>query len=371
MILFFNIIILASPSPFEKSDFEKDILILRSLDIKDDFLLDDTSIFMKTKLDKRAKYFLKSLKKGNIFIPILRNIFLKEKIPEVFLYMAMAESNFSLTAESFAKANGLWQFMPKTAKRFGLKINYFVDERRDPIKSTKSAIKYLKYLYNRFGKWYLVAIAYNCGEGRLSKAIKRAGTDDLKVLLNPNKNYIPKESRLYIRRIITLSQLANNYNFLIKHSMEYLLNQGSTKTLKVVYLWGSTSLSDVAKSLNFDLKELMRYNKHIKLYKTPPIKGKYAIYIPYNRYNRVAYNYNESKLDKKFIIHTVSNGDTLKDIAKKYRVDYKKIKDFNDIKDNILSINQKIIIPIDKKEKKAKKDDNLPTLREFVKRYKS
>jgi len=225
-----------------------------------------------------------------------------------------------------------------------------------------------------FGKWYLVALSYNCGESRIKKAIKRAGTDRLSILADAKLKYIPKETRRYIRRIISLSQMAQNHNFLAQNSMDYLLNRGSTKTLQKVYLWGNTSLKEMALSLNIDVNELKMYNRHIKLYSTPPRSSKYHVYVPYQRYNKVNYNYSESKLDRKFLIHRVSMGDTLKDIAKKYGVSYDKIRDYNALSDTTLSINQRLIIPIKREPSLKNKEDiksSSPTLRDFIKNKKN
>lgn len=105
----------------------------------------------------------------------------------------MTESSLKTRAYSRKKASGLWQFMPETAKQYNLKTDDYVDERRDLIKSTEAASKHLSYLHDRFGKWYLAAIAYNCGGGRLSKAIEKAGSDKLSVLLDEEKIYSKRE----------------------------------------------------------------------------------------------------------------------------------------------------------------------------------
>ena len=169
-------------------------------------------------------------------------------IPDVFLYLAMAESNFSATAYSSAKAVGLWQFMPYTGKKFGLRIDDYVDERRDPIKSTRAAIEYLQSLHSEFGKWYLAAMAYNCGEGRVRRAIREAGSDDLRILLDANKKYVPRETRDYIRKIVAMAYLSNNPEFILENESDHLLNQGSSQTYTPVDVPGGTTLADVAKS---------------------------------------------------------------------------------------------------------------------------
>ena len=136
----------------------------------------------KNNVDKRWEHYREKFDAGYDVIPLLKSMMNEAQIPQEFLFLAMAESEFNLRAYSPKKASGIWQIVPKTAKEWGLKITDFVDERRDPIKSTKMAIKYLQYLKNATGEWYLAAMAYNCGIGRLKKGIKRAGTEDIAVL---------------------------------------------------------------------------------------------------------------------------------------------------------------------------------------------
>jgi len=272
---------------------------------------------------------------------------LKEaEVPDAFLYLAMAESNFVPNAYSKAKAVGIWQFMPYTGRKFGLEIDLYVDERQDPIKSTEAAIKYLKVLHKRFGKWYLAAIAYNCGEGRVGRAIKKAGTDDLAVLLDKNKKYIPRESRMYIRKIMMMEHLSNSTDFIVGHNAGYLMNRGSTHTFAKVEVKGGTTLSNVADSLGMSYKELKSYNPHLKYGFVPPRKGTYHMYIPYGKQIQFAQNFDPKKDNGRFYVHKVRSGDSLYSIGKKYGVSYKVIKDFNRLKSNVLRINKKLIIPV-------------------------
>jgi len=180
-----------------ESNHNKELKLLESFDIEPSFINDSIMNKMRNKKSstQKNKHFFKAMDNAYIFIPAIKNVLNQHDIPQEFLYLAMAESNFKTKAYSNKRASGLWQFMPRTGKMYRLKIDQYVDERRDLIKSTKAASRYLSYLHTKFGKWYLAAIAYNCGEGRLSKAIKKAGTDKLSVLLDPKKKYIPRESR--------------------------------------------------------------------------------------------------------------------------------------------------------------------------------
>jgi membrane-bound lytic murein transglycosylase D len=335
-------------------NYQEEARVLHSLDIDSTFLTDTVFLSMKEKLDRyRTKHFLKVLENGHRFVPILHRMIKEAGIPDAFLYLAMVESNFAPTAYSRARAVGLWQFMPYTAKKFGLKIDLYVDERRDPIKSTQAAITYLKYLHKTFGKWYLAAIAYNCGEGRVLRAIRRAKTDDLSTLLNRKKRYLPRESRLYIRKIIMMQQLATSTDFIVENNAGYLMNRGSTNTFTKVQVKGGTTLTAVAQSIGVSLKEIRSYNHHLRYNFVPPNNKGYHIYIPYDKQTLFQQNFHKTKSNGRFYVHLVKKGESLYSIGRRYGVSYKLIKDFNKLRNNILSINEKLVIPVVKPTQKV------------------
>ena len=347
LLLVFMLIQSANAFLSTETNYREQAKVLKSLDIDPTFMTDLLFITMKEDADRyRTKHFLRVLENGNRFIPVLTSMIKEAGIPDAFLYLAMAESNFVPNAYSSARAVGIWQFMPYTGRKFGLDINLYVDERRDPVKSTKAAITYLKYLHKRFGKWYLAAIAYNCGEGRVSKAIRRAGTDDLAVLLDKHKKYIPRESRIYIRKIMMMEHLSNSTDFIVGHDAGYLMNRGSTHTFARVEVKGGTTLSNVADSVGMSYKELKSYNPHLRYGFVPPKKGVYHLYIPYGKQTNFAQNFDPKKDNGRFYVHKIKRGDSLYSIGKRYGVSYKIIKDFNRLKSNTLRVNKKLVIPV-------------------------
>jgi membrane-bound lytic murein transglycosylase D len=328
------------------NNFPEKIKVLKSFDIDEGFLTDPTFLSMKEDIDRyRTEHFLKVLENGYKFIPILRDMLSQSSVPDAFLYMAMAESNFSVRAYSRKRAVGLWQFMPYTAKKFGLTVDLYMDERRDPIRSTQAAIDYLLYLHDKFGKWYLAALAYNCGEGRLSRAIKKAGTDDLSVLLERKKRYIPRESRIYIRKILLMAFLSSDRSMMLENEVDHLLNGGGVSKIAAVGVAGGTLLGDVAQSIGVSEKELKSLNVHLRYNFFPPSKKEYTLYIPYDKIAEFKNSYDPSKSNNQFLVHVVQKGDSLYAIGKKYNMPYSVIKDFNNLKSNFLSLNQKLIIP--------------------------
>ncbi len=134
-------------------------------------------VYQQYQNTRNSRHYVTKLNEASLFVPRVKDILKQEGIPDVFIYMAMAESNFTIDAKSSAKATGLWQFMHNTGIRYGLKSDMYVDERMDLVKSTIAATKYLNSLHKRFDKWYLAAISYNCGEGRVTEAITRATLD--------------------------------------------------------------------------------------------------------------------------------------------------------------------------------------------------
>ena len=211
-------------------------------------------------------------------------------------------------------------------------------------------------LHKRFGKWYLAAIAYNCGGGRLNQAINKAGTDDLAVLLDPKKKYIPRESRFYIRKIVALALIGSDEQYLLSSEYEYLLNRASAYSISTVTLSSGESLSRVAKILDMPLKDLKKLNRHLKYDFVPPYAKGYDVYIPYLKLSEFKQKYYEEPMRNIYKVHVVTKGDNLSYIGHKYGVSYKVIKDFNNLKTNNLRLKQKLIIPISKKSPKVKLD---------------
>lgn len=378
---------------------QRDLQILEDLDIKASFITDYKlqELYEHLSNKRSTNYYVEKYNQAALFVPRIKDILRQEGIPDVFIYMAMAESYFTIDAKSSARATGIWQFMNGTAKIYGLRNDLYVDERMDLVKSTYAATKYLNRLHKLFGKWYLAAISYNCGEGRVIEAITRATLDmyvakfpkmkydkqireyrkvirdyqqrrvrfsklskvyrevkkwnlkpDVEYLLREQKNlsrqYLPKESRRYIRKIISLAMM-NSQNFIKHEDNSHLLNLGISTTVATIPVKGGTHLKDIAKTIGMDYYKLLKLNSHIKQSIIPPNEKYYTINIPYSRLNR--FNQNKDKIKTtKFAIHVVKSGDTLYGISRKYKVPYRVIKSYNRLKTNRLSLRQKIVLPI-------------------------
>ena len=239
-------------------------------------------VLNKYKRNKHIKYVLRAMKNADVFLPSIKQILNRSSVPDEFLYLAITESSLDTESMSNKSAGGIWQFIPSTARIYGLRVDRYVDERFDIIKSTEIAIKFLSTLYNRFGKWYLAAIAYNCGEGALENAINRAGSDELEVLINQSRSRLPTESIQYINKILALALLeANDETWDSEYS--YLLNSIGSRSIATIRVGGGQRLEDIADSINLSSAEMQRLNGHIMNGITPIDGAKYNLYIPYDK----------------------------------------------------------------------------------------
>lgn len=337
----------------------KSISTLNSFGVSEEFLasLKTNTILHSQSDDKRWARFVQQFDSSYEFIPIIRSMIAQGGIPQEFLFLAMAESGFSSKAYSRKKASGIWQFMSFTARDMGLIINDYVDERRDPIKSTKAAIRYLQYLYQATGEWYLAAMAYNCGLGRLNRAIAKAGTKDLNVLLDERAKYLPAETRNYIRTILSMSLAFGNLQKMRDTDREYLLNRGAMDTLAEVQVKGGTMLESIAAGAGMDIDDIKKYNRHIIYHFLPPNQQEYSVYIPYDRLAYFKQNFDQDNAKiAEFMFHRVKKGENLASIAKRYGITVATLKSTNNLSEKPRIVaNQKLLVPLASSGKIAQK----------------
>ena len=172
---------------------------------------DSVSFWIDYFTGRGRKFFDKYLERSELFVPYIQPILKQYGLPQDLVYLAMIESGFANHAKSSAKAVGPWQFMPFTGRRYGLQVNWWVDERRDTEKATHSAAKYLKDLYTMFDSWELAASAYNAGEMKITRAIQRYGTTDYWSLTR--QNFLRRETRDYMPKIMAAAIVSKNRVF--------------------------------------------------------------------------------------------------------------------------------------------------------------
>ena len=291
--------------------------------------------------------FVTWLARSNKYIPFMKNLLKEHGLPEDLVYLSLIESGFDPYAYSRSKAVGLWQFIYVTGKRYGLRVNWWVDERRDPEKSTIAAAKYLKDLYGMFDCWYLAAAGYNAGEYKIINAMKRYRTEDFWKLTK--YQYLKRETKDYIPQMIAAALITKNperYGFT---EVEY---QGPLRYEKVK-VPELTDLSSVAKACETSLEEIKDLNPELQRGVTPPNESDYEIKIPFGEKDLFLENFETLKPLEKFPFktHLVKKGDTLLKIAKLYRVDLEPLLEINHLnKKSQVSKGMTLLIPISKDE---------------------
>ena len=338
-------------------NFKKEIKILKELDIDPKYINDEYFLQLKnSRMDTTKQEFINTITKEYKHAAIIKDVLKQRGVPNSLLYLAIVESKLSNRATSGAKAAGIWQFIPSTAKLHNLNVDKYVDERRDPLQATHAAIDYLQRLKDRFGKWYLAILAYNAGEGKLNKAIKMAGSDDIRVLLDPKQKYLSLETRSYLPKIIMMAHVANDSDFLISTDSS-MLNSATYIGIERVEIPGGISLHDVASTIGFSVDNLSKYNTHLRYSFTPPNKDKYYIYIPTIKKEEFLARY---KVGEKTKIYNTKKGDTFEIIAKKLDIKASDIKRYNNTKQ--IKANYKLALPANAKtiyEYQVKKGDTL------------
>ncbi len=300
--------------------------------------------YFQTKAPKRFKTWLE---RSGRYTPLMRSILKQYGLPEDLVYLAMIESGFSNRAYSRAHAVGPWQFIRGTGRRYGLKIDYWVDERRDPVKATHAASQYLRDLYAEFDSWYLAAAAYNAGEGKIRRAIKRYKTEDFWSMSTRRRRLLKSETKNYVPKMIAAAIIAKQpekYGF---HGVKY---QKPLKAAQVVVHPG-TSISISAKLAGISSSQLRELNPELRRWCTPPSRGMYKLNIPGHKVDSFQTRYaglapQERRAREEAVKFHVQRGDTLGGIARSFGVRVADIRAMNPrIDPRRLRIGQVVYVP--------------------------
>jgi membrane-bound lytic murein transglycosylase D len=221
-----------------------------------------------------SQNFRLTLARSGRYVPMMRRIFEEHGLPQDLVWIALIESGFSPFAVSPAAAVGPWQFIEGTARRYGLKVNKWVDERRDPEKSTRAAARYLRDLYRQFGCWYLAAAGYNAGEHRVEGAVGRNGEPDFWALAQ--KGLLPRETCNYVPQFIAAALIARNPGKFGVTEVAYQ-RPWSYERVKVP---GGTDLHWFAQSLDLNYEALKELNPELKLGQAPGDVAEYMLKVP-------------------------------------------------------------------------------------------
>ncbi|TAJ98728.1 MAG: LysM peptidoglycan-binding domain-containing protein [Candidatus Manganitrophaceae bacterium] len=303
-------------------------------------LVSDYIVFFQTRL--REKFELWLARSGQ-YLPMMRDILREHQLPEDLVFLALIESGFNPKAFSRAKAAGPWQFIKGTGKKYGLRIDQWIDERRDPVKSTAAAAKYLKDLFGMFGSWPLSMASYNAGEGRIMRAMARTKADDFWEL--KQSRHIRPETKNYVPKFMAATIIAKNpqkYGFIIEYHPPFLYDE--------VEISKATSLKTIAKAAGVTLAEIKVYNPELKKETTPPGYPHYRLKLPPGTRETFLANFTPTpeKEPKSNPVqkHRISKGETLNSIARKYDVSVGSLLRANELdRDSTIKTGHYLIIP--------------------------
>jgi membrane-bound lytic murein transglycosylase D len=283
---------------------------------------------------KGREHMERYLSRSTRYEKLMKKILRQNGLPEDIIYIALIESGFSPRAISRAAAVGYWQFIRGTGKRYGLQINSFVDERRDPEIATQAAADYFKELYGEFNSWFLSMASYNVGEGRVRREIKRNKTNDFWVLAK--KRRLPKETVNYIPKFLAARLIAKDPE---KYGFKEIPYETPIE-FEAVNLENPVNIRKMADKMNIDYPELKRLNPKYRGEVAPLEDGKIVMRVPLTMTELAKNASKEASInDVVFVadrgetdIYKVRPGDTLNRIARRFKTNVGMIKDLNELK---------------------------------------
>ncbi|MBI9087657.1 MAG: LysM peptidoglycan-binding domain-containing protein [Desulfobacterium sp.] len=286
------------------------------------------------------RFFIQSMERAGRYQPFIAAELKKAGLPEELSWLPLIESGFKIRALSHARALGLWQFIPSTGYKFGLKRDYYIDERLDPVKATHAAIAYLKELHSMFGDWATVLAAYNCGEGRILRTIRKQNINYLDNFWDLYEK-LPRETAQYVPRFLATLHIVKNLDkYNIKPVKGFEPYQYKVCTIKK-----QIQLKDIAKEIGVKTTLLKDLNPELRYALLPP--EEYKIRIPVDKVNTFI-----ARLDKikssytaptRYTYHKVRRGETLSGIAKRYHTSLRRITSANNISKKSVIVAGKVL----------------------------
>ena len=289
-------------------------------------------------------YFEKILARSGKYLPMISTALREEGLPDELAYLALIESGFVTNATSIHGAAGLWQFVPSTARQYGLRIDGWIDERRDPVKSTHAAAAYLKDLHDYFGRWYLATAAYNAGQGAVDRAMQNSKTKDFSSLAENVK--LREETRNFVPKFVAVTLIATDPQ---KYGFEAIRYE-SPLEYEEIEIAAPAKLEVLARMAGTDIASLRELNPALLRSAIPPGAKSFSVKIPAGTgaaFAQATHPHKEKPSESaEVVMHEVKKGDTLFSIARRYGQEVRALMEFNGLTDSRLQIGQTIRILI-------------------------
>jgi len=293
------------------------------------------------------EHFVRYLERAGMYMPYAREVFREKGLPEELVYLAIVESGFNPNAYSRSGAAGVWQFMPFTGRKYGLRYDWWIDERRDPFKSVHSAADYLNKLYADFGDWYLAIAAYNAGEGKIGRAMKGTGAESFFELTQKNhklshKQQLRQETKDYVPKFLAVVKIMRN---LKKLGFEPV-DESCRLDLAELKVKGGTDLLALSKAVGMDWATFATYNPAFLRQVSPP-DYEASVYLAETQV-AAAQNFVRSAKSRPFEgwqAYNIKSGDTWYRISRQFNVPITVLKSVNKSASDNLRIGQQVMIP--------------------------
>jgi membrane-bound lytic murein transglycosylase D len=283
------------------------------------------------------------LARSGKYMPMIAKVLNDEGLPEELGYLALLESQFIVNTTSRNGAVGLWQFVATTARQYGLRIDRWIDERRDPIKSTRAAAAYLKELHAYYGRWFLATAAYNAGQGTIDKALQQSGAKDFWSIRAKAK--LSEETRNFVPKFVAIALIASDPAAYGLDAIRY----EAPLNYEEVELQEPMKFAALAEATETEESTLRDLNPALLRDSTPPGETGFRVNLPIGKAAIYLAKGRERTFEKQaapihVVTHEVKRGETLFSIARLYGLTVRRLMEFNGLKTSQISIGQKLRI---------------------------